>query len=235
MTPRCTDYRRSMLADPHSEDPELRAHRAGCAECAGFADRLAIFEARIGRAMRLTQDEPAAAEHGLAGRRRGPAVRWLALAASLCVAVGAAAILWLAVPRSSLARDVVAHMAEEPQAWRSTDVAVTADELAAVLHDAHMRLEPQAGLVSYANSCAFRGHEVPHLVVQDGRNPVTVMILVHENAARPVNFDEGGYRGVIVPMPRHGALAVLTRGANADPAEAQRVAARVQGAIVWTG
>ena len=38
-----------------------------------------------------------------------------------------------------------------------------------------------AGLVSYANSCVFRGHHVPHLVVQTEAGPVTVMVLVHES------------------------------------------------------
>ena len=29
---------------------------------------------------------------------------------------------------------------------------------------------------------------------------------------KSVHFDEQGYRGVIVPVPGHGSLAVLTRG-----------------------
>jgi hypothetical protein len=248
----CANYRRSMLADPLSRDPALRAHRDNCRECAGFADRLAIFETRISRAMRWGRgandgagdgttagasaiSSPSRAVHReLPQRRRGPAARWLAIAASVLVAVGAAAILWVAVPRASLAQDVVAHMADEPQAWRITDAAVNPGRLAGVLQDAHLRLGSDAGLVSYANSCAFRGHDVPHLVVQDGANPVTVMVLVHEHAPKPVSFDEQGYRGFIVPIPGHGALAVLTHGPHADPAAALEVAARVLGAIVWT-
>ena len=38
---------------------------------------------------------------------------------------------------------------------------------------------------------------VPHLVVQTEMGPVTVMVLVHESVAKPVPFEEQGYRGVI--------------------------------------
>ncbi len=158
----------------------------------------------------------------------------LALAASLALGFVAAAALWLAVPRATLAEDVVAHMAEEPQAWLRTAVAVPAPALRAVLRDAHVRLSPGAGLVTYANSCLFRGHQVPHFVVQGERGPVTVMILVHESVARPRHFDEQGYRGVILPVPGHGAMAVLTRGAGDDAASVERTAKRLLAAIVWT-
>jgi hypothetical protein len=157
----------------------------------------------------------------------------MALAASLTMAIGVAAGLWLAAPRASVAADVVTHMAEEPQAWRQTDVPVPAAALIAVLRDAHMRLAADAGLVSYANSCLFRGHQVPHLVVQSDAGPVTVMVLVHESVPAEVQFADSGYRGVILPVPGHGSIAVLTRGMS-DRATVERIAARVLGAIVWT-
>jgi hypothetical protein len=72
-----------------------------------------------------------------------------------------------------------------------------------------IRLKPDAMHVSYASGCQFRGHVIPHLVVQTGRGPVTVMVLADETAhGKPERFDEGGYRGVVVPAPR-GALVVL--------------------------
>lgn len=162
------------------------------------------------------------------GRRR------FAFAASLLVAAGVAGVLWLALPRASLADDVVAHMAGEPDAWRRTDLAVAPDKLRAVIADARMDLRANAGMVSYANSCDFRGRHVPHLVVQDPSGPVTVMVLVHESVPAAVEFDEQGYRGVILPVPGHGAIAVLSRGGSLDRAGVDAVAARVRAAIVWT-
>jgi hypothetical protein len=161
--------------------------------------------------------------------------RWFSLVASLVVAVGVGGLLWLSAPRESLAAAVVAHMAGEPDAWRRTETAVATGKLDGVLESAHVRLRPDAGLVSYANGCEFRGHVVPHLVVQDSTGPVTVMVLAHESVSAPVNFAEAGYRGVILPVPGHGALAVLTRATALEPAAVDRIARRVEGALEWTG
>jgi uncharacterized protein DUF3379 len=246
----CSQYRRVLLAEPHSADPELLAHRANCTQCAEFTERLGRFETRLASAMRLelTAAAPGAAapvgsaENLVPLRAQGARVsgrpdrrrpRLLALAASVLVAVGAAGVLWLALPRSSLADAVVAHMAGEPQAWLSHE-AVPAASLSEAISDAHMKLRSDAGVVSYAASCEFRGFHVPHLVVQDASGPVTVMVLVHESARSTVNFDEQGYRGVIRAMPGHGAIAVLTRNQALSTAEVERIAARVQGAIDWT-
>jgi uncharacterized protein DUF3379 len=229
----CSQYRRAILADPHDADPELRSHLEGCHDCAGFTERLLRFERRLGLAMRV--DTPAAlAGTGAGARAAGMRRGWLAMAASVLILV-AAGSLWLAAPNRSLAADVVAHMAGEPQAWARTDIAVPPADLAEVLSDAHMRLGPAAGMVSYASSCTFRGHLVPHLVVQTAMGPVTVMVLVHDSVAKQAPFDKEGYRGVIVPVPGHGSIAVLARGQTADLGAIKEIAARVQSAIVWTG
>ncbi len=103
----------------------------------------------------------------------------------------------------------------------------------AVMREAGAHLKPGAGLVSYVHSCEFRGHQVPHLVVQTAAGPVTVMVLVHESVRREVSFDQHGFRGVIVPVPDHGSLAVLEQTADADPKTIDAVAARVMGALDW--
>jgi hypothetical protein len=161
----------------------------------------------------------------------------LAMAASVLVALVVAGGLWLSAPEASLAADVVTHMREEPDAWRHTDVPVPSPKLDDVLRESHLRLAAGggAGMVSYANSCGFRGHQVPHLVLQTDSGPVTVMVLVHERSPKPVQFDEQGYRGVIVPVPGHGSLAVLTRGSATDIETNEHIAHRVLDSIVWSG
>jgi hypothetical protein len=234
----CAPYRRAMLADPHAESPELAEHLAHCAECPAYRERLLRFEGRLARALRVdAQVAQMPAQVPRRRARREDRVRrngWLAMAASLVVAL-LVGTLWLGAPHASLAADVVAHMAGEPDAWARTDVPVPSADLAPVLAEAHMRLRPDAGMVSYAQSCLFRGHHVPHLVVQTDMGPVTVMVLVHENVAAARMFDEGGYRGTIVPVPGHGSIAVLVKGEEGDLAQVEGVAARVKDAIVWTG
>ncbi len=236
----CARYRRSMMAEPHDPDPMLAEHRASCHDCTLFAERLLRFESRLERALRVaasgdSERRVTPLRATWAPWRRQPNKSWLALAASVLLAAVVAGGLWLSVPDRSLAADVVTHMKGEPQAWARTDLPVPGDALEVVLRDSHLRLAAGAGVVSYASSCGFRGHRVPHLVMQTESGPVTVMVLVHEHASGPTQFDEQGYRGVIVPVAGHGSLAVLTRGAVTDPAMIARIAQRVLDSIVWTG
>jgi len=232
-----THYRAAILADPHSTDAELRAHRETCAECRAFTEQLLRFESRLERAMRV--DIPTTADVLPFERKRGNKAhaprRWMALAASVLLGAAIVGGVWLALPQSSLAAAVVAHMAGEPEALRRTDIAVPSPELADVLKDSKLRLKPDAGIVSYASSCNFRGHRVPHLVVQTASGPVTVMVLVHESVRGPTQFDDQGYRGTIVPVPGHGSIAVLMRDSGIGASEIERIAARVDDSIVWTG
>src|SRR5277367_3695398 len=225
-------YRREVLANPLGTDPEIEAHRAQCEDCRAFTERLITFEQRLVSALKVTAPTRAKilsfdtrAAVGLAKRRR-----WLALAASVAMAFVAAGI-WL-TPRSSLAADVVSHMAEEPAAWES-HATLSAGELAPVLNRANMTLNPNAASVSYANGCSFRGQVVPHLVVQSPSGAVTVMVLIHESVSKARQFDEQGYRGTILPIPHHGSIAVLMKEPGTTPAEIGAIAAQVRSAIVW--
>lgn len=228
-------YRSALMADPHDPDPDLRAHRESCAECRAFTQQLLSFEARLERALLVEIPTKAAvlpfARHLAA--EQGPR-RWMAMAASLLLALAIGAGVWLTLPQRSLAAAVVAHMAGEPDAWQVTDVPVPDADLSAVLKDSKLRLKPDAGVVSYASSCEFRGHKVPHLVVQTQSGPVTVMVLVHETARKSTHFDAQGYRGTIVPVPGHGSIAVLMRDHESKSGDVERIAARVDDAIVWT-
>jgi hypothetical protein len=225
----CTHYRRTLMVDPHDPDPALGEHRATCHDCNLYTQRLLRFESRLERALGVPV--PAQADSPSAPYRKG----WLAMAASVLLALGVAGGLWLSAPGPSLAADVVTHMAGEPQAWRRTDVPVPTPALLDVLRNSRLSLGAGAGVVSYAASCEFRGHRVPHLVVQTESGPVTVMVLVHEHVPKTVQFDEQGYHGVIVPVAGHGSLAVLTRGAPTDISTVQHIASRVLESIIWTG
>jgi hypothetical protein len=237
------DYRRAMLADPERDDPELRAHRADCAACRAFTGQLFAFEAKLVRALKEDVQPTSAARPARSSAdilpfkpRGAPPVRrprWLAVAASVTVALVVVSIAWLGAPRSSLAADVVAHMAGEPGAWNTRD-AVPASVLEPILKRAHLRLKPDELTVSYANPCTFRGQLAPHLVVQSRAGPVTVMVLTQEPLSTSQHFDEQGYRGTLVPMPGHGSLAVLMKSTASTATDVDAVAALVRSAIVWS-
>jgi hypothetical protein len=60
------------------------------------------------------------------------------------------------------------------------------------------------------------------------------MVLVHESPRSADNFDEQSYRGEILPVPGHGAIAILTRNQALDAAALSRIALQLREAIRWT-
>jgi len=240
----CAQYRRAILAEPANDDADLRLHLSTCDECTGYTLQLRRFEGRLDRALRVSIQPPLQQSRVVtpmrAAQPRGarawdpPHRRWLAAAASILLGTVVAVSLWLVAPGRTLAADVVAHMAGEPNAWARTAVPVPEPKLDKVLIESHVRLKASAGLVTYASSCSFRSQVVPHLVVQTEAGPVTVMVLTHETLRARVRFNEHGYRGVIVPVRGHGSLAVLEQGPNRDAGKVDDIAARVLGALDWT-
>ena len=143
-----------------------------------------------------------------------------ALAASVLLAMLAVLSVWLLRPGETLARDVVAHVQEEPESWLARQH-VDAQSIDSALRGAGVRLDITSDRITYAQSCWFRDHYVPHLVVQTAQGPATVLILRNQRVSARRTFDEGGMSGVIVPAPQ-GSIAVLTRGdANVDALAAQ--------------
>lgn len=168
--------------------------------------------------------------------------RWVLAASVLLVGVLAASFLALQ-PRDALASAVVAHLSEEPDAWsKSQPIPRSALEL--VLARSGVRLdEAESGSVVYANSCFLRGRHMPHLVVSTPTGPVTVIVLRGEAVPKRVEFEEGRYSGVLLPVPGGGGgIAVLTRGGTGTGAAAsggrpdvEAAAARVLAALRFEG
>lgn len=214
----CSKARFLIGADPGSAEQPLVEHLGACAPCAGYLLEIRRLDGRLRTAMAVPlppvgrTTEPCAAAARRISRRFAPQFAIAASVAAMAVLVG---LLWIGVPRPSLASAVVAHMAEEPVAWTTTSSLSPAD-VAAVLAEAGLRLGAGLTDVTYAHSCWFRGRYVPHLVVQTADGPVTILVLPHENVRERTKLSEDGYRGVLVPAAR-GSLAVLARnGGNVD-------------------
>lgn len=229
MTMDCLEFRRVAGADPRHLEAAAEAHARDCPRCAAHLRRLRQFDERILKALQVSIPrslaEPAAATPPVVGLDRR---RWLALAASIVGGVLVGTLLWVGGPQDTLAHDLMAHLQHEPQALVATGRPEEAAVLEAVLHRGGIRLRPGIGTVSYANSCPFRRHVVPHLVVQTDAGAVTVMALRHESTDAPVRFSEQGYSGTIVPAGP-GSIAVI----GAPDSDLEGVVARVLAALEW--
>jgi hypothetical protein len=217
----CQDARLLIGAEPDTVSRELAEHLQGCHACSEFRREMTALEANIRRALEQLPVEQPSFElpSGTLHTHRGSRQRhnrvvsawsgW-ALAASILVAVVSAFAIWTLHPTESLAHDVVVHVAGEPNSW-TTSEQVSAATLNNILRTAGVTLDTGSDRVVYARSCWFRGHYVPHLVVETSRGPVTVLVLRNEHVRERERFHEDGMAGVITPAP-HGSIAVLARG-----------------------
>ncbi len=216
----CEQVRLEIGADPAGTAPAVEEHVRSCASCRQFLEEMRALDTRIRRA--LEQPPQRAGTPQLTAPWR----RW-ALAASAVLATLAMLSVWLLRPSDTLAREVVAHVREEPESWLAREH-VDAHSIDAALRGAGVTLDINSDRISYAQSCWFRGHYVPHLVVQTAAGPVTVMILRNQHVRGRRSFHESGMSGVIVPA-QQGSIAVLAR----DGADLDALAAQMQHDVRW--
>jgi hypothetical protein len=153
--------------------------------------------------------QPAAAPARRSAFRR---TGWAVAASVLALATLS---VWIFRPTNTLAHEVVQHVDHEAASWNSS-APVDAHDLQAILGKSGVALNVTSSDVTYARTCYFRGHFVPHLVMSTTQGPVTLLALPDEHVQARESFQEGGYSGVIVPA-EHGSIAVLARdGANID-------------------
>jgi hypothetical protein len=226
----CDEARLQIGAEPGASSPALEEHLQSCSGCRQFRDEMRALDANIRRAMELApeseQVRTVPAPPPVWRQRR--AVRSWALAASVLFATLAVLAVWLLRPSDSLARAVVAHVEAEPDSWLA-EQNVTREGIEAALHSAGVQLDLTSDKVTYAQSCFFRGHYVPHLVVQTSNGPATILLLRHEPITGRRTFHEDGMSGVLVPSGE-GSIAVLSRGGGGG---VEQVAQVMQQDVHW--
>lgn len=219
----CIDYRRLITSEPSNAGAEGLQHRLACPSCAAFARQMQQFDTSLRAAMTIAT--PADLEARVMVAAAGQTVarrRWLGIAATVVIAVGATLTMLNDRHRvERLPEQVIQHIYHEADLLVpvSTDL-VPAPRLRQVLEQAGVKLNADVDEVIHAGVCLFRGHLVPHLVVLSEQGPVTVMILPDEKIDKTMPIDEDGFHGVIVPV-RGGSIAIVgTRGAY--PAQIER-------------
>jgi len=233
---KCSEVHLAIGAEPQRSTPELEQHLQACAACADYRREMLMLDEEIRRALdvdlsalksgtparppvRLVSSAPQAAP--VQTSWASSIGRQWALAASVIFAVAVAAVLWGALPRSTLAADVVAHVISEP--LPADEKAISQPALDAVLRNAHLRLDPIDRDVLFAQTCFFRGRLVPHFVVRSGDAAVTVLVLPNESLRALEHFSENGYSGVLLPNAGHGSIAVLSRNSMDSEEEAREI------------
>ncbi|MEE8118814.1 MAG: DUF3379 family protein [Gammaproteobacteria bacterium] len=224
----CIEFRQIVGAEPATKDKAVLRHRLECRTCGEHARYLQDVDRKILAALRVGIPEDLAArvmlKHSL--NRRQP--RWLALAATVLIAIGAGGVSWNSLYGDPLDTAIIAHIHHEPELLLNTDQRVSSARLQKVLYRGGAKMNGNLGEVSYAGLCQFRGQLVAHLVLQGERGPITLILLPNEKVDAPTPIDENGFQGVILPL-ESGSVAVV--GMDGEPLEV--VEYRVKDAITW--
>ncbi|HTC44444.1 MAG TPA: DUF3379 family protein [Steroidobacteraceae bacterium] len=206
-------------AAPAEAAPALEEHLAQCPQCTLFQQQMRRMDQDLALLLKAPlpprTDTRVVALPVIARVKAKPTAPGfpglMALAASLMVSVGLGLLFWSLRPQPSLAAGVVGHIALESQSW-SQVVPMTGAATQQVLAGAGVTLDTADTTVTYARTCLFNGHWVPHLVVRTAGGPVTVMVLRQEHIAAREAFRQNGYSGILVPVPAGGTLAVVAQG-----------------------
>ncbi len=79
-------------------------------------------------------------------------------------------------------------------------------------------------------SCKINGREVPHLVVQGEKGPVTILLMPHEMVDMPIRLEGQSIEGVILPVG-HGSIAIIGERGEAIDQFRSRVTENVKWSI----
>jgi hypothetical protein len=218
----CEQSRTIIGAEPNSTNPELLAHLEQCPECARYREEMQAMDRLIYRALAVEVAAPSSiTELEQAKEKRIAAAsnksRFWRMAASVLITASLVAVtsVWLLTPRESLAAESIDHVLHEQESLVRTTETVDPLRVEKILAGSRIRLKPSATRVSYASSCAFRGHHIPHLVVQSERGPVTVLVMTEAARQQREEINEDGFEGVILPAPR-GVIVVLGKDVPVD-------------------
>jgi hypothetical protein len=233
----CEEYRQTIAAEPSFDGGA--AHLSECSECREYRSEILALDAELRRALlldvpaltvpELPDVEPANVVP-LRRRDRARPASWFAVAATvLFAAVLGIRLVGNDVEYTSLAEEVLAHLDHEPQALRVTDRAVSDRRLYSVVTPDIASMDRSAGLISYAQTCVINGREVPHLVLQGERGPVTILLMPDETVRGATALEGEQVSGVILPVG-DGSIAII--GEREERID--EIQQRILKSVTWT-
>lgn len=206
------DFKKMLMTEPDSRDPEFLAARRESTEHMAAARDSEDFESQLAAALRVTVQPDLAEtilERALPESETPRNWRWLAVAATVTLAVGISVVLFQRSGEDlSLREAFVQHLLHpEPSALASRDT-ISVDDLQQAFSRFGADLDTDVGHVTYLQRCRIGGRRGLHMVVTHNGDQVTVMYLPKEALAKAEDFFVGEVTGRMVATPT-GVLALF--------------------------
>jgi hypothetical protein len=142
-------------------------------------------------------------------RKRSMKPVWFAIAATVVLATSISLrTSGLFQSYDSLPEEILAHLDHEPGALRVTDIAISDKRLARAVPASLAVYDRGEELITYAQPCVINGKDVPHLVIQGQRGPVTILLMPSERVTEATPIDGDSVKGVILPVGK-GSIAII--------------------------
>ena len=232
----CEQYREAIAADPSFDGGA--GHVSECAACRAYRSEMQALDQTISRALALDVPElqmPDLPEIDTGNvvalsSRRLATPAWLAMAATVVLAAFIGfRFVSTGIEHDSLADEILAHLDGEPFALRVTDIAISDERLTSAVPADVAQMDRSAGLITYAQSCEIGGNQVPHLVIQGERGPVTILLMPDEMVDGPQSLRGENVNGVILPVG-NGSIAII---GNSEE-RLEKIEAQVLKSVAWS-
>lgn len=234
----CEEYRNALTADPGFED-ESR-HADSCVACREYSAGILALDANIALAMTISVPQLRMPELpnldiadvvSLPGRRLLTRPVWFGMAATVLLAAVIGFRLMgpgMGETDGTLQEQVLAHVDHEPDALLPSSTPVSDRRLADAVPENIAMMNRDIGLITFAAFCTINGKDVPHLVIQGERGPITILLMPHEKVAAATPLDGVNIHGVILPVG-DGSIAII--GDREESLE--NVQQKVLNSVVW--
>jgi hypothetical protein len=224
----CFTFRRLKRAVPLAASAAQLEHERTCAACAAFARQIDAFERDLHDVATVPVPDGLAEQIILSLQKP----RWLdrsylAMAATIVLAVVASLTFYLAPDRNEVAEAFAAHVASEPEVLRERG-SIEPAKLVAALSQYGGNLEEPVGEVRHLGLCPILDVMAYHIVVQTEYGPATLILLPQTRASTARPLVREGFAVVVVPL-QGGSLGILAD----TPDRARKVESLIQSRVRW--
>lgn len=209
----CLEFRQLKLCEPslegRFEDQSALEHRDQCSTCAQFDNEISELDYRTHQALSVAVPEGLAAKILLNRSLKQPQRKptrwlWLSMAASFFAIV---TLSYQLMQDTAVAEPLLAHINHKPHEFYGAEHgAISNERVLKVLKT--FNIEADLENIVYAAICPVDGEEAAHIVIKDGKDQYTVMLIPQYSPSKTFDIDDGMWRGYISPHPI-GAIAVI--------------------------
>ncbi len=227
----CSNFRRLKLAEPQSATAEQIKHENLCPPCAVFAKTIDAFERKLHDVAAVVVPDGFAEQILLGVDKTGKPSSfqrpYLAMAATIAVAVLASFTFYLMPDRNEVANAFAAHVASHPDELNARH-SIEPAKFAAAFSEYGGVLDGSLGEVTHMKLCPILGVQAMHIVVQTEHGTATVILLPSMQASTSQSMVREGFSVTVVPL-RQGSMGILTD----SPERSIKVESLLRSRIRW--